>query len=106
MSFSRLPGIFLISFFVAIGCNRDKNPLSESTDLQFRHVAWNFLSEYDRETVTIDWREAAITRDVNWGNQQNTISVIFPTTLDALLGPIVVVIDPESLQVLGIVPRK
>ncbi len=65
---------------------------------QIRKIAWNSLSALEKSTV-INSEKAFVTETTYMNNK--VYSVTFNTVDDALLGPIVVYIDKNSLVVLG-----
>jgi hypothetical protein len=96
--------LITVAVFVAIvfGCNQ-QSMLDANDDNAYREIAWEWLTEPQRATVIGD-RDAAIVRDDQWQGQ-NVVSVTFSTTDDALLGPLVVFIDPQTKKVVGAAPR-
>ena len=96
--------VFVIGLVIA-SCDRDNNPVRSIDDMKYREVAWTSLSAEEKETVTIDWREAKVNKCNYWEKEQEAACVEFNTTLDPLLGPIVVFIEPVTLEVLGYAPR-
>ena len=116
------------------GCTEDKMPvvqpqvtqesarqIPEQTDeMKMRQIAWNGIHENSKDTLTIDWREAEVSvidgTDVPYPlmrsnlKQENippwVVQVIFPTTQDAVLGKIIVYIDPSTQDTIGLAPRK
>jgi len=87
--------ILAITTFIS-GCKKDNNTDSNT---QIREIAWSSLSEQDKSTVIIDWQKASVTETTY--QEKSTYAVIFNTSDDALLGPIIVYIDKTSLIVLG-----
>lgn len=71
------------------------------TDLnsQIREIAWNSLSEQDKSTVNIDWKESTVTETTY--NEKSAYIVSFNTSDDPLLGPITVYVEKTSLIVIG-----
>lgn len=104
---------FCLSFVILLlaGCSSDS--FSSLQDTKYRGIAWNELSEQAKETVIIDVDEAKVNRDGTYirphseGDSEEipAVSVLFNTEDDAMLGPIVVYIDPETKEVLGQAPR-
>jgi hypothetical protein len=91
----------LIILFMALipfisNCKKDND---STTDSKIREIAWNYLSEQSKLTVTVNWKEAPITEATY--NEKKVYAVSFNTKDDALLGPIVVYIDKVSLVALG-----
>jgi hypothetical protein len=97
--------IFLMSIIVGflINCSKDLSPTVSVN--KYREIAWNSLSDMQKATVITDWKEAHTESCLYWENKRRVICVFFNTTEDALLGPIVVYIDPKSLEVIGFQPR-
>ena len=81
-------------------CKKDKEP---DLNLQIREIAWNSLSDQQKNTVNIDWKQAPVTESTY--NQKSAFAVIFNTSNDALLGPIIVYVETSSKVVLGQVLR-
>ena len=77
-------------------CKKDND-----TDLntQIREIAWNSLSEQDKSTVIIDWKESSVAETTY--QEKSSYAVSFNTSDDALLGPIIVYIEKSSLVILG-----
>ena len=80
----------------------------------FRELAWNQLSNVDKETVKHDWREAAVSL-AEWNsvgiktdglNRKLVVSVTFNTDRDGLLGPIVLYFDPYTKKAAGYAIRE
>jgi hypothetical protein len=91
----------LIILFLALvpfvsNCEKDDVITTES---KIREIAWNYLNEQSKLTVTPNWKEAPITEAIY--NEKKVYAVSFNTKDDALLGPIVVYIDKVSLVALG-----
>jgi hypothetical protein len=96
--------LVLIIIVVFSYCTKDLSP--KVSLYKFREIAWNSLSDRQRETVISDWMDAHTESCTYWENNQKAICVIFNTTEDALLGPIIVYIDHNSLEVIEFQPRK
>ena len=113
------------------GCSDDSDILS-SDEMNYRRIAYENLSQEEKESITIDWKEADILKGVyrnnNGGNyivtdSENNIpfffldkdikidensllvAVIFRTDNESLLGPLIVIVNPESRTKVGYVPR-
>lgn len=93
----------LILFAAMLGCEPKINSASSDDDMEYRTIAWNHLTEQERATVTGDWRIAKV-QIVQW-NDKTAVSVAFNTKDDALLGAIVVIIDPQTKKVVQQLPR-
>ena len=121
--------IFFILFLISlISCCND----NESEILDYRLIAYNSLSEEEKETISEDWNNAEIIfgkyksdvcehalysvdrglmcfllkdQNIQLEENQNLTAVIFNTINDSLLGPIIVVIDPVSESAVGSVLR-
>lgn len=92
----------IVLFFTLIplisSCNKDNETAIDPT-LQIKEIAWNSLSEQEKSTVIIDWKQAPVSETSY--NQKNVYVVRFNTSDDALLGPITIYIDISSKMVLG-----
>ncbi|AGA77216.1 hypothetical protein [Echinicola vietnamensis] len=92
-------GLFILMILClgTVSCSNDDEP-----DLmQVREVAWNSIEEgeFGRESVVTPWQEAEVkTKEGNY-------AVTFYTEQDLLLGPIIVFVNGESLEVTGQAPR-
>lgn len=86
---------FLLLAFVSCKEGDEKDPM-----MQIREIAYNDLSEDTKSTLIIDWREASVTK-----TKDGNYLVTFNTSNDPLLGPIGVIIDPDTFEVIGYVPR-
>ncbi len=91
-------GIFLI------GCST-KVELNE-----YREIAWESLSDREKETVIHPVSEALVSMNAIFVDRLSEIephpeypavAVRFNTELDALLGPICVYIDKDSMEIIG-----
>lgn len=102
-------GVFLLAFFTLTWAGCSSDAISHLEDEQYRQTAWNDLSDQQKETVTTDVDEAKINRNDTYTRMLSeddreevpAVSVTFNTEYDAMLGPIVVYIDPETKEVLG-----
>ena len=83
------------------GCACDRNPAASSPDYKYRRSAWESLSNEERSTVTGIWQRTPVESCNYCETGQSAICVTFNTTMDALLGPIVVYIEPDSYEILG-----
>jgi len=90
--------IILILALIPIFSNCKKE--SEAyPELQIRVIAWNSLSDQEKLTVIVDWKQAPVSESTY--NQKSVYAVRFNTTYDALLGPITVYVDTSTKVVLG-----
>lgn len=102
-------GVFLLALFLLIGAACSSDAVSHLENEKYRQIAWNDLSDQQKETVIIAVDEAKVNRNdtytrplnENESEEVRAVSVTFNTEHDALLGPIVVYIDPETQRVLG-----
>ncbi|MCI0696154.1 hypothetical protein L0337_29650 [candidate division KSB1 bacterium] len=92
----------LILCAAMLGCESKINSVT-GDDMEFRTIAWNYITEPEKATVTGDWRTAKV-QTTQW-NDKTAVSVTFNTTDDALLGPIVIMIDPPTKKVVQQLPR-
>jgi hypothetical protein len=88
--------ILLLVIPVLTGCRKEEN---SDPYMQIREIAWNSLSTDEKSTVTIYWKVAKV--NLSEYNSVPAYAVVFNTKSDALLGPIMVFIDPTSKSVLG-----
>lgn len=81
---------------IALACNPegDEDPLDV-----FREIAYNALSSDVKATVIGDWRDAEVSAWVD-----GYYLVTFETT-DLTLGPVQVVVDPQTGRWIEILPR-
>ncbi len=102
---ARMPVLVLLLLFWSIGCTTH---IVFDED-EYKVTAWDSLSEQEKASVVHDPGQAVVNPDDeyrDWRSEepQKTIpavSVRFNTIHDAMLGPIVVYIDRQSLEVLG-----
>ncbi|QGQ98895.1 hypothetical protein EHS13_30460 [Paenibacillus psychroresistens] len=85
--------------------------------VQFRTIAWAAVEESQKPHVTGNWEEALVStiiftdqwlipnKDLSKFKNQELVTVNFSTDQDGLLGPIVVVINPVTNEVVGFYPR-
>ncbi|WP_200974986.1 hypothetical protein [Echinicola sp. 20G] len=68
--------------------------------MKVREIAWNGIDEgeFGKESVTIDWRKA------NVEVEDDNYKVIFSTT-HVTLGPNIVYVDIETMEIEGLAPR-
>ncbi len=92
----------LIIFAAMPGCEPKINSATDE-DMEYREIAWNYITEQEKATVTGDWRAAKV-QATQW-NDKAAISVIFNTKDDALLGPIVIIVDPQTKKAVQQLPR-
>lgn len=92
--------IILILALIPFISNCKKETDSNS---QVREIAWNSLSQQEKSTVIVDWKQAPVTESTY--NEKIVYAVRFNTSDDALLGPITVYVDISTKVVLGQVLR-
>lgn len=91
----------------------------QDEDAKIREIAWDSLSARQQDSVQGDWKTAKVERlqgnSIWYGiamDKQNTqipdqvILVTFNTIQDQLLGPLVIYIDAESEQRIGVGIRE
>ncbi len=91
--------LFLFSLLVSFSACQDKDD-QEADFSEIRKIAYNYLDQSNRQTITGNWKEAFVRINAS-GNYE----VLFNTTQDALLGPIVIEIGGETREVIKIYPR-
>lgn len=102
---------YLLAFagiIMFLGCEHDMSVnqvlrLSANDETDYRTIAWNSLGERERATV-IGGRESGRVQPAKW-QEKDVIAVMFNTTDDALLGPIIIYIDPQMKTAVGGAPR-
>lgn len=87
-----------------LGCEHEMSVnqvlrLAANDETDYRIIAWNYLGERERATVIGDGHSGRVKPD-KWQGK-NVVSVMFNTHDDALLGPIVIYIDPQTKTVVG-----
>jgi hypothetical protein len=88
--------LFIALIPIFSNCEKESETYSE---LQIREIAWNSLSEQEKLTVNVDWKQAPVSESTY--KQKRAYAVRFDTTYDALLGPITVYVDISTKVVLG-----
>ena len=121
--------IVLLSFF--IGCSENNDGVSTADKTDYKKIAYESLSEQSKSTVE-NWESGKVdegtcllqngdrlfekdssiavqfvvySSDTKLHNGQKLVAVTFTTTVDSLLGPMILIIDPEKKQVIGGVLR-
>jgi hypothetical protein len=120
--------LFTLISLIFIGCSEKSNFLLPVNAMEYRETAYDSLSEQEKGTLTTDWKEAEVKQgnyllqdNINWivfdsgnksgfalmntdvvlFNNQPLVMVVFYTNADALLGPIAIIIEPESKEIVG-----
>lgn len=88
----------LVAFSSIFGCDHDLS-VTANDEMLYRTIAWNYLGDREHATVIGDLTAAKV-RTTQWQGK-NVVSVMFNTRDDALLGPIVIYIDPQTKTVVG-----
>ena len=105
----------------------------EDGKLVYKEVAYNALSQDQKLSLAVDWKDTRVIGGVYNNTQcenefishendrmcfsaynemfdlvanQKLVAVYFNTMNDALLGPIIVIVDPANMQAIGIVGRN
>ena len=99
------PGLVILLLLLLFACSTDPD-IGENT---YRTVAWESLTEQEKESVTHDPDQAVVNMDDEYPDWRDeypfdeipAVSVRFNTIHDALLGPITVYLDKKSLNVIG-----
>lgn len=87
----RLIVFVLLSFLASCSITPEDDPLDV-----FREVAYNSLSSADKASISGDWRAAEVSA---WTEGNYVI------TFQTNLGPLRVIVDPETARVVEILPR-
>ena len=122
--------LFMSILFTSCSNTDDPLSPSYSSEelMEFRNIAWNDLSTSEIETVIISKEESIIqyatisskdgiwyykideknkctfaltNSNIDFRNDQTFVIITINTSDDALLGPIVVILEPNSKQVFG-----
>lgn len=123
----------IISFYFIIGCSEESNSLSSLDSFSFKRIAYQSLSKESKEIVSEHWLSADVKQGVyqqgEYGHlivfnaeqklsfsltvsnytfyeNQKLIAVSFTTTNMIMImgGPITIIIDYNSKEVIGYVP--
>jgi len=89
--------IALIPFISGCKKENEKDPIL--SERQIREIAWNSLSGYDKSTVIVNWQQAPVAK--SRFNGIRAYAVTFNTSMDALLGPIMVYVSISSKVAIG-----
>ena len=90
--------IILLLAFIPFISSCEKNNVTDSY-IQIKELAWSSLSDQEKKTVIVDWKEALVTQTMY--DEKSSYAVSFKTADDALLGPIVVYIEQATLAIVG-----
>ena len=119
--------LILLSIFLVFTSCSDLSTFPEN-DNTYREVAYNSLSNQEKETLTVDWKVGRVDEGIYKKKDDNDIlelssgaklyflsrveteylrdgyklfAVSFNTKYDALIGPIIVIVDPYLKQAIG-----
>ena len=126
--------LIAVVFFLVAGCIDMNLDLSNTINTETaRKVAYESLSDDEKASLTLDWKNTSvvigyykytdcghsfisnsnelkcfstINSDIKFKNLQHLGAVVFQTKDDALLGPIIVIVDSQSNTVVGFVVRN
>jgi hypothetical protein len=101
ITFLKTSLLVLLLTFAISSCKKDN--LKKELEAEYRQIAWNHLVPSVQAKVTTKVEDARIDYAVRDG--QETVSVMFNTTEDLMLGPIIVYILIADKHVLGVAPR-
>ena len=123
--------IILILLLFFSGCSKNSDLLLPFDQMGSKQIAYASLSEHEKLTI-INWQHGkveegvyhiinksnsiildsgdkiylgSISSNVKLNEGQKLIAVTFNTTEDALLGPLIIIIEPNSKEVIGGVLR-
>ncbi|MGO4374100.1 hypothetical protein [Paenibacillus sp. 2TAB19] len=109
--------LFTVCIFVLSACQDEQFVLTDDNKSKYREIAWNTVETEQRKHVIKNWTEADVStfvykdqwivpqKDRSHLKNQELVRVSFSTDQDGLLGPIVVVINPEDDAIVGYFPR-
>lgn len=122
----------IIALLLIVSCSDDIGILSPENQVEYRELAYKILSDREKESLTINWQKGRVeegkykkkndhdTFETSSGSNlffiskigneylydgYKLIAISFNTKDDALLGPIIVIIDPYLRMVIGRVGR-
>ncbi len=90
----------LTIFFGLLGCGNDFL-ISNHEKAAFRQIAWNYLTAEEKAQVIGDWRNAEV--QVAEYKEKSAVWVTFDS--DSFLGPITVIVELKTKEILGTLPR-
>ncbi len=120
--------IIFLSLALLIRCDDDSDILSANDELSYRTIAYNSLSKEDKESIISNWEKATVvqgfyqkngdadifvidsesslyffledsTAKLNDG--QRLVLVTFHTKDDPLIGPITIILNPNTKKAIG-----
>lgn len=121
-----------LPFLLLTFCSDNSNVLSPTEEIKYKSIAYASLTDQEKESLTKDWKEARVnvgryqhniqihTVVINSNDKmsfeltdssitlienQKLVTIMFNTNNDPLVGPIIVVIEPEIDRAIGQVLR-
>jgi len=82
------------------GCGNDFL-ISNEEKGEYREIAWNYLTKDEKEQVIGDWRNAEV--QIAEYEEKSAVWVTFDS--DSFLGPITVIVELKTKEILGTLPR-
>ena len=134
MKFRLFKYIVMILFaFTIWNCDDEVTGLSPTEEMIYRQIAFKSLTDDEQSSLSVNWEEAPVIRGFYSGNDsknifkeidseleyqflisddnvvlldnQLLIRILFNTENDALLGPIILFVNPKTMSVIGFLPR-
>jgi hypothetical protein len=123
--------IFITIILTFLSCS-DSDIISPELEKEFKKIAYDSISESEKETITINWTDAIITHGyydtgscknifvsdnnekmcfffltgtISLSNRKKLVAVSFKTINDPLLGPIIRILDYNRKETIGGVGR-
>ena len=90
----------LTIFLGVLGCGNDFL-ISNHEKAAFRQIAWNYLALEEKAQVIGDWRNAEV--QIAEYKEKSAVWVTFDS--DSFLGPITVIVELKTKEILGTLPR-
>ncbi len=90
----------LTIFFGLLSCGNDFL-ISNEEKAEYREIAWNYLTKDEKEQVIGDWRNAEV--QIAEYKEKSAVWVTFDS--DSFLGPITVIVELKTKEILGTLPR-
>lgn len=96
----KLTGIVLLTLTtILFNCSNRPTKEVDHAQLHYQQIAWKALSEQEKLSITMEWKNARVEETIY--ENKKAYSVVFHTIDDALLGPLVILIDQNSNHVVA-----
>lgn len=98
--------MFLLVILVPVtlnSCKKDRLSKEEFVWRRYRTAAYQFLDQASKNSFIEGWQKAAVTDEIKDGKAVKVVT--FHTKYDALLGSIIVYLNPASNEIIGVGAR-